>query len=29
MRRFARLYHELDASNATGDKVAALVAYFR
>lgn len=29
MRRFARLYHELDSSNATGDKVAALVAYFR
>ena len=29
MRRFARLYHELDASNATGDKVAALISYFR
>jgi len=29
MRRFARLYHELDSSNATGDKVAALVSYFR
>lgn len=29
MRRFARLYHELDASNATSDKVAALVSYFR
>ncbi len=29
MRRFARLYHELDSSNAIGDKVAALVSYFR
>jgi ATP-dependent DNA ligase len=29
MRRFARLFHELDSSNATGDKVAALVSYFR
>jgi DNA ligase-1 len=29
LRRFARLYHELDSSNATGDKVAALVSYFR
>jgi DNA ligase-1 len=29
VRRFARLYHELDSSNATGDKVAALVSYFR
>ncbi len=29
MRRFARLYHELDSSNATGDKVAALVSYYR
>lgn len=29
MRRFAALYHELDRSTATGDKRAALVAYFR
>lgn len=29
MRRFAALYQALDASTATGDKVAALVAYFR
>jgi DNA ligase-1 len=29
MRRFAQLYHELDSSNATGDKVAALVSWFR
>jgi ATP-dependent DNA ligase len=29
VRRFARLYHELDSSNATGDKVAGLVSYFR
>ena len=28
MQRFARLYQELDASTATGDKVAALVRYF-
>ena len=28
MRRFARLFEELDASTATGDKVAALVRYF-
>lgn len=28
MKRFARLYHELDSSNATSDKVAALVSYF-
>ena len=28
MRRFARLYQALDASTATGDKVAALVRYF-
>ena len=28
MRRFARLFSELDASTATGDKVAALVRYF-
>jgi DNA ligase 1 len=28
MRRFAKLYQELDASTATGDKVAALVRYF-
>ncbi|MDE2277341.1 MAG: ATP-dependent DNA ligase [Burkholderiales bacterium] len=29
MRRFAALYQALDASTATGDKVAALVAYYR
>jgi len=29
MRRFAALYQALDASTATGDKVAALVAYFQ
>ncbi len=29
MRRFAQLYHELDSSNATSDKVAALASYFR
>src|SRR5690606_16438183 len=29
MRRFAALYRELDRSTATGDKRAALVAYFR
>lgn len=29
MRRFAQLYAELDATTRTGDKVAALVAYFR
>ena len=29
MRRFVRLYNDLDASNRTGDKVAALVGYFR
>jgi DNA ligase-1 len=29
MRRFAELYRELDESNATNDKVAALVRYFR
>jgi len=28
MRRFARLFNQLDASTATGDKVAALVRYF-
>jgi DNA ligase-1 len=28
MQRFARLYQDLDASTATGDKVAALVRYF-
>jgi DNA ligase-1 len=28
MRRFARLFEELDASTATGDKVAAMVRYF-
>ena len=28
MRRFARLFKDLDASTATGDKVAALVRYF-
>jgi DNA ligase 1 len=28
MRRFAALYQQLDASTATGDKVAALVRYF-
>jgi len=29
MKRFADLYRDLDASTATGDKRAALVAYFR
>ena len=29
MRRFADLYQALDASTATGDKVAALVRYWR
>ena len=29
MRRFAQLYQALDQSNATGDKLAALVDYFR
>ena len=29
MRRFAQLYQALDQSNATGDKLAALVEYFR
>ena len=28
MRRFAKLYQELDASTATGDKIAALLRYF-